>query len=136
MSNDYNLNDLLDQFEQLKNMGSMKDVLGMIPGAAGKIKDEDVDETIIDKNMAIIRSMTKKERKNPKILNASRRKRIAEGSGTSVQQVNQLIKQYEQSAQMMKQFKGGKLGGFKLPKGFPGGKLGGRFGGFGGFRGF
>ena len=137
MSNDYNLNDLLDQFEQLKNMGSMKDVLGMIPGAAGKIKDEDVDETIIDKNMAIIRSMTKKERRNPKILNASRRKRIAEGSGTSVQQVNQLIKQYEQSAQMMKQFKGGKLGGFRLPKGFPGGKLGGgKFGGFGGFRGF
>ena len=107
----------------------------MIPGAAGKIKEEDVDETIIDKNMAIIRSMTKRERKNPKILNASRRKRIAEGSGTTVQQVNTLIKQYEQSAQMMKQFKGGKLGGFKLPKGFPGGRLG-KMGGFGGFRGF
>ncbi|MCR5617461.1 MAG: signal recognition particle protein [Clostridiales bacterium] len=135
MSNDYNLNDLLDQFEQIKNMGSMKDVLGMIPGAAGKIKDEDIDDKIIDTNMAIIRSMTKKERKNPKLLNASRRKRIAEGSGTSVQQVNQLIKQYEQSAQMMKQFKGGKFGGFKMPKGFPGGKMG-RFGGFGGFRGF
>ena len=106
--------------------------LAMIPGAAGKVKEEDIDETIIDKNMAIIRSMTKKERKNPKILNASRRKRIAEGSGTSVQQVNQLIKQYEQSAQMMKQLKGGKFGNFKMPKGFPGGK----FGRFGGFRGF
>ncbi len=136
MADDYNLNDLLTQFEQLKNMGSMKDMLGMIPGAAGKIKEEDIDDSIIDTNMAIIRSMTKRERKNPKILNASRRKRIAAGSGTTVQQVNQLIKQYEQSAQMMKQLKGGKFGKMKMPKGFPGGKFGGGLGGFGGFRGF
>lgn len=134
MADDFNLNDLLAQFEQIKGMGSMKDVLGMIPGVAGKVKEEDIDDKIIDKNMAIIRSMTKRERKNPKLLNASRRKRIAEGSGTSVQQVNQLMKQFEQTAEMMKKLKGGKFGGMKLPKGFPG-KFGGR-GGFGGFRGF
>lgn len=131
MSNDFNLNDLLDQFDQIKKMGSMKDVLGMIPGVAGKVNADDIDDSIIDKNIAIIRSMTMKERKNPKLLNASRRKRIALGSGTQVQDVNQLMKQFEQTAQMMKQFKGGKFGGFKMPKGFPGGRLGG--GGFGGF---
>lgn len=131
MSNDFNLNDLLDQFDQIKKMGSMKDVLGMIPGVAGKVNADDIDDSIIDKNIAIIRSMTMKERKNPKLLNASRRKRIALGSGTQVQDVNQLMKQFEQTAQMMKQLKGGKFGGFKMPKGFPGGRLGG--GGFGGF---
>lgn len=131
MSNDFNLNDLLDQFSQIKKMGSMKDVLGMIPGVAGKVNADDIDDSIIDKNIAIIRSMTMKERKNPKLLNASRRKRIALGSGTQVQDVNQLMKQFEQTAQMMKQFKGGKFGGIKMPKGFPGGRLGG--GGFGGF---
>ena len=131
MSNDFNLNDLLDQFNQIKKMGSMKDVLGMIPGVAGKVNADDIDDSIIDKNIAIIRSMTMKERKNPKLLNASRRKRIALGSGTQVQDVNQLMKQFEQTAQMMKQFKGGKFGGIKMPKGFPGGRLGG--GGFGGF---
>lgn len=131
MSNDFNLNDLLDQFNQIKKMGSMKDVLGMIPGVAGKVNADDIDDSIIDKNIAIIRSMTMKERKNPKLLNASRRKRIALGSGTQVQDVNQLMKQFEQTAQMMKQFKGGKFGGLKMPKGFPGGRLGG--GGFGGF---
>ncbi len=131
MSDDFNLNDLLAQFEQIKGMGSMKDVLGMIPGVAGKVKEDDIDDTVIDKNMAIIRSMTKRERKNPKILNASRRKRIAEGSGTSVQQVNQLMKQFEQTAQMMKQLKGGKFGGMRMPKGFPGGFGKGGFGGFG-----
>ena len=110
----------------------MKDLLGMIPGVSGKVKEEDIDESIMDKNVAIIRSMTMKERKNPKILNASRRKRIAAGSGTTVQDVNQLMKQFEQTAQVMKQFKGGKFGNMKLPNGFPGGKIGG-LGGFGGF---
>ncbi len=104
MKNNFDLNDMLSQFEQMRKMGSMKDVLGMIPGVSAKIKDQDIDESIIDTNMAIIRSMTKKERKYPQVLNASRRKRIAAGSGTTVQQVNQLIKQFEQSSQMMKQF--------------------------------
>ncbi len=116
LKNTFNLEDMLSQFEQIKKMGSIKDVIGMIPGAAGKVKDADVDERIIDVNMAIIRSMTIKERRFPNVLNATRRKRIASGSGTTVQQVNQLIKQYEQSSQMMKQFskmnKGKRRGGF------------------------
>lgn len=104
MKNTFDLNDMLDQFEQIKKMGSMKDVLGMLPGVAGKIKDQDVDDRIIDVNIAIIRSMTKKERRFPNILNGSRRKRIAAGSGTTVQQVNTLMKQYDQTTVMMKQF--------------------------------
>ena len=131
MSNKYDLNDLLSQFEQMKKMGSMKDILGMMPGLSGKVTDEQLDdgEIVMNRNIAIIRSMTPKERKNPNVLNASRRKRIAAGSGTTVQDVNNLIRQYEQSAKMMKQFS---KGGLKLPKGFPGGKFGG-LGGFGGF---
>ena len=93
------------------------------------LTDEQLDEgeVTMNRNIAIIRSMTNKERKNPNILNASRRKRIAAGSGTTVQDVNNLIRQYDQSAKLMKQMT---KGGFKMPKGFPGGKLGG-FGGFG-----
>ncbi len=112
--NSFDLEDMLAQFEQIQKMGSIRDVLGMIPGVGSKVKEQDIDESVIDKNMAIIRSMTKKERKYPQVLNASRRKRIATGAGTTVQQVNQLIKQYEQSTQMMKKFsKMGKgAGGF------------------------
>jgi len=133
MSNQYSLDDLLSQFEQMKNMGSMKDLVSMLPGVSGKVTDEQLEgsDDVIEKNMAIIRSMTKKERKNPGILNASRRKRIAAGSGTTVQDVNQLIRQYEQTAKMMKQFS---KGGFKMPRGmggFPGGKFPGMGGGFG-----
>ncbi len=106
MKNSFNLEDMLDQFLQMKKMGSMKDVLGMLPGVSGKIKDEDIDETIIDKNIAIIRSMTIRERRNPQLLNASRRKRIAAGAGSTVQQVNILMKQYDQTTAMMKQFAG------------------------------
>jgi signal recognition particle subunit SRP54 len=129
MSNKFDLNDLLSQFEQMKKMGSMKDIIGLVPGVAGKVSDEQLDEgeVTMNRNIAIIRSMTNKERKNPNILNASRRKRIAAGSGTTVQDVNNLIRQYDQSAKLMKQM--GK-GGFKMPKGFPGGKFGG-LGGFG-----
>jgi signal recognition particle subunit SRP54 len=103
MKNTFDLDDMLSQFEQIKKMGSMKDVLGMLPGVGAKVKDQDIDETIIDTNMAIIRSMTKKERRYPQVLNFSRRKRIAAGSGTTVQQINQLMKQFDQSTQMMKQ---------------------------------
>lgn len=130
LSSSFNMDDLLSQFEQIKKMGSMKDVIGMIPGAAGKVKEEDIDDKIIDTNMAIIRSMTKKERRLPNILNANRRKRIAAGSGTTVQQVNQLIRQYEQTAEMMKKFTKMTKGGKKGLRGLPGGmgalgKLGG-----------
>ncbi|HBZ77443.1 MAG TPA: signal recognition particle protein, partial [Clostridiales bacterium] len=127
LSNSFSMEDLLSQFEQIKKLGSMKDVIGMIPGAAGKVKEEDLDDKVIDTNMAIIRSMTKKERRVPNILNASRRRRIASGSGTTVQQVNQLIRQYEQTSEMMKKFSKmtkGKKGLGKMPGmgkgGFPG----------------
>ncbi len=106
--NRFSLQDMLDQFEQVQKMGSLKDLMGMVPGLNTKqIKDTDIDDSIIDKNMAIIRSMTLKERENPSLLNASRRKRIATGSGTTVQQVNQLVNQYEQTNKMMKQMMGG-----------------------------
>jgi signal recognition particle subunit SRP54 len=101
----------------MKKMGSLKDLVGMLPGAAGKVSDEDLDDKIIDRQMAIISSMTKKERRVPNILNASRRKRIAAGAGVEVSDVNKLMTQYEQTAKMMKQFSNGK-GGFKMPKGF------------------
>ena len=81
----------------------------MIPGISGKIKNLDIDENQINVNKAIIQSMTPKERKNPEIIKASRRQRIALGSGTTIQQVNQLLKQFEQSKEMMKQLKNGKL---------------------------
>lgn len=129
LSNSFNLDDLLSQFEQMKKMGSMKDIIGMLPGVSGKINEEQLDgsDAIIDKNIAIIRSMTKRERKNPNLLNASRRKRIAAGSGTTVTDVNNLIRQFEQTAKMMKQFGGGK-GGFKMPKGL--GRMARGLGGF------
>ena len=117
MGSGYNLDDLYDQFAQMKKMGSLKDLVGMMPGAAGKISDEDLDDKIVDRQMAIISSMTKKERRAPAILNASRRKRIAAGAGVQVSDVNKLITQYEQTAKIMKQFSNGK-GGFKMPKGF------------------
>ena len=103
--------------EHMKKMGSLKDLVGMMPGTAGKIKDEDLDDRIVDRQMAIISSMTKKERRSPSILNASRRKRIAAGAGVQVSDVNKLMAQYEQTAKLMKQFSNGK-GGFKMPKGF------------------
>ena len=147
MSSSYNLDDLYSQFEQMKKMGSLKDLVGMIPGTAGKVNEEDLDDRIVDRQMAIISSMTKKERKMPSILNASRRKRIAAGAGVEVSDVNKLITQYEQTAKMMKQFSNGK-GGMKMPKGFakqaakmglgPAGGMGGMggMGGFGGLGGF
>jgi len=111
----FTLDDYLLQFDQLAKMGSIQDVIGMIPGANRlKIKDGDIDEGQLARNKAIILSMTKQERNKPAIINGSRRKRIAEGSGTSIQEVNQLLKQFEQSKLMMKRMSGGKRG-MKLP---------------------
>ena len=93
-------------------MGNIKDLLSMIPGIGGKIKNLDIDEHQILVNKAIIQSMTPQERLMPEIIKASRRQRIAKGSGTSVQQVNQLLKQFEQSKEMMKQLKNGKFKNF------------------------
>ena len=95
------LEDFLDQMQSMKKMGGIKSMIEMLPGMSGK--DIEVDENAMKKPEAIIRSMTPRERRNPGILNASRRKRIAAGSGTSVQDVNQLIRQFEQAKQMMKQ---------------------------------
>ena len=108
------LEDYLEQMGQLSKMGSLTDVLKMIPGLGTKIKDIDIDEDKLvkaqKKNEAIILSMTRMERRNPDILNASRKRRIAAGSGTTVQEVNLLLKQFEQARSMMKQFMGGMRG--------------------------
>ena len=103
---DLTLEDFLDQMQRMKKMGGIRSMLGMLPGLSGK--DIDVDDDAMKKPEAIIRSMTPKERRNPGILNASRRKRIAAGSGTTVQDVNTLIRQFDQARQMMKQFQGAK----------------------------
>lgn len=112
----FDLNDFLTQMESMGNMGDLSSIAGMLPGI-GKmnLKDAQVDEDLLKRNKAIIQSMTKKERENPKLLNYSRRKRIAAGSGTQVQDVNKLIKQYESTKEMMKRFSG-KQG--KKPFGF------------------
>jgi len=107
----FNYNDLLDQFEQVRKMGPLKQVLSMIPGMEKQIKDQDVDERQIDRTMAIIKSMTPAEREKPGLLNASRRRRIASGSGLRVEDVNKLVKQLEMIQKMFKQMGGkGKKG--------------------------
>ena len=110
-TNSFNLEDYLEQMGQIKKMGSLTDVLKMIPGLGSKIKETDIDEEKMEKtqkkNEAIILSMTRMERRNPDILNASRKRRIAAGSGTTVQEVNLLLKQFEQARSMMKNMMGG-----------------------------
>ncbi|MBR0512634.1 MAG: signal recognition particle protein [Clostridia bacterium] len=117
LSNKLTLEDFLDQMQSMKKMGGIKSMLKMLPGMSNK--DIDVDDNAMKKPEAIIRSMTPKERRDPSILNASRRKRIAAGSGTTVQDVNALIRQFEQAQQMMKQMMGGK-GKNKMRMRFPG----------------
>ena len=107
MENNFDLNDYLAQFESLKKMGNISELLGMLPGAGKlKISEKDIDEKQIVRFKAIIQSMTMKERTHPDIIKSSRKIRIAKGSGTQVQDVNQLLKQFEQTKQMMKQMKG------------------------------
>ena len=102
------LEDFLSQMQQMKKMGGLQSMLSMLPGAS-KLQDVEIDENAMKKPEAIIRSMTPRERRNPGILNASRRKRIAAGSGTTVQDVNALIRQFEQAKDMMKKMMGNKL---------------------------
>lgn len=115
----FTLTDYLEQFRQIKNMGNIKDILAMLPGMSSAVKDADIDDRALSRTEAIILSMTVREREHPEILNASRKKRVAAGSGTSVEEVNRLLKQYEQMNKMMKQFMGngrkGKKGRMKLP---------------------
>jgi signal recognition particle subunit SRP54 len=110
--NQFGFDDFLNQIQQVKKMGSMKDLVGMIPGAGKALKDVDIDDDAFKGIEAIIHSMTPKERTEPAIINGSRKKRIAAGSGTSVQQVNQLLKQFDQMSKMMKMMQGG--GGRKM----------------------
>ena len=107
--NTFTLDDFLIQFEQIGKMGNLADLVGMIPGLGGKIKATDIDETKMKKYKAIIQSMTKKERLNPDSIKASNRKRIAAGSATTIQDVNGLMKQFEQTNHMMKNMNSGKL---------------------------
>ena len=104
--NRFDMNDLLDQFQQIKKMGSLKSVLSMLPGMEKQLRDVDVDDRQMLRVEAIIQSMTAKERRKPEILNASRRRRIAAGCGQTVEDVNRLIKQYEQMKKMFKQMNG------------------------------
>ena len=110
---DFDLSDFLDQMKQIKKMGPLQNVLGMLPGIGSKLKDVEVDEKAFKKPEAIINSMTLKERHNPGILNASRRKRIAAGAGVTVQDVNALIRQFEQMQKMVKQMMGNKRGALR-----------------------
>jgi signal recognition particle subunit SRP54 len=104
--NKFDLNDLLDQIEQINRLGSIKDLLGMIPGIGSKIRDVDVDERQFDRIKAIIYSMTPAERADPDIINPSRKRRIAAGCGKDVEDVNRLLAQYRQMRKMFKQMNG------------------------------
>jgi signal recognition particle subunit SRP54 len=125
IENDFTLEDFRDQLRQIRKLGPLQSLLGMMPkvGILKELKDVKVDENEVNHVVAIIDSMTPRERDNHMIINGSRRRRIAKGSGTSVQEVNQLLKQYSQARKMMKSFSGGlmgkKLGKMKLPPGFP-----------------
>ena len=116
--NKFDLNDMLDQFAQIKKMGNLKSMLGMLPGIGKQLQDVDIDERQFDRVEAIILSMTPAEREKPDILNPSRKRRIAAGSGMKVEDVNRLIKQYDAMRQMMKQVKGFGKGKKKL-RGLP-----------------
>tara|TARA_B100001250_G_scaffold69166_1_gene55487 strand:+ start:2234 stop:3577 length:1344 start_codon:yes stop_codon:yes gene_type:complete len=105
--NQFGFDDFLKQIQQVKKMGNMKDIVSMIPGMSKSIKDVDIDDDAFKGIEAIIHSMTKEERSNPNILNGTRKRRIADGSGTSVVEVNQLIKQFSQMGKMMKMMQGG-----------------------------
>lgn len=107
--NTFTLDDFLMQFEQIGKMGNLSDLLGMIPGMAGKFNASDIDESKLVKYKAIIQSMTKAERQNPDIIKGSRKKRIAMGSASTIQEVNSLLKQYEQTKLLMKNANNGKL---------------------------
>lgn len=145
MQGKFDLNDMLSQMQQINNMGDIKGVMKMIPGLSkfsSKIDEANIDNKLILRQQAIILSMTPKERKNPDLLKASRKQRIANGAGVTVNEVNRLLKQYEQMATVMKQLKKmGPLGMMGLMKKMGGmgamNKMGGNpFGGFGGFNPF
>lgn len=116
--NQFDFNDFLDQINQIKKMGNMKDLVGMIPGVGKAIKDVDIDDDAFKGIEAMIHSMTPEERSNPKIINGTRRKRIADGSGNTIQELNKLLKQFEQTSKMMKMM-GNKQNMAKMMKNMP-----------------
>ena len=120
--NKFDLNDMLAQFQQIKKMGSIKQILSMLPGMDKKLRDVEVDERQLPRTEAIIQSMTPEERAKPELLNASRRKRIAAGCGQKVEDVNRLIRQFEEMQKMFKSMqkpgKRGRRGRMQLPPGF------------------
>ena len=119
----FGFDDYLESMNQMKNMGGISSVLNMLPGLGNKAKDIEsmIDEKDMARKEAIILSMTPKERANPDLLNPSRKKRIAQGAGVDIAEVNRMVKQFDQTRKMMKQMPGmlggksGKRGGFKLP---------------------
>ncbi len=111
LKNKFDFNDFLNQIEQIKKMGNIKDLAAMIPGVGKAIKDVDIDNDAFKSIEAIIKSMTPSERTNPEMLNASRKQRIAKGSGTNIQEVNRLIKQFDQTRKMMKMVSGNQMAG-------------------------
>lgn len=119
--NKFDFNDFLAQIQQIKKMGNLKDLASMIPGVGKALKDVEIDDNAFKSIEAIILSMTPRERENPEILNKSRRERIARGSGTTIQEVNRLVKQFDQTRKMMKMVTGSKMGKMmgqmaKMPK--------------------
>ena len=119
--NQFDFNDFMNQIQQIKKMGNLKDLAAMIPGVGKAIRDVDIDDNAFKGIEAIIQSMTPKERTNPELLNTSRRQRIAKGSGTSIEEVNRLIKQFDQTRKMMKMMTGSKMAGMMgRMKGMPG----------------
>ena len=107
--NQFDFNDFLNQIAQIKKMGNIKDLVSMIPGVGKAVKDLDIDDNAFKSIEAIIYSMTPKERSNPDIINSSRRQRIAKGSGTNIQEVNRILKQFDQTRKMMHQMSGNRL---------------------------
>lgn len=114
-TNSFTLQDYLNQLESVKKMGGIGKLMSMVPGLGGKVNEDDIDESKIIKTKAIILSMTPEERNNPDIIKASRRKRIAAGSGTSIQDVNQLLKQFDMSKEMMRRVSKNGIRGMKFP---------------------
>ena len=115
--NSFDLDDLKNQMLQIKKMGPLKSILTKLPGMDKHLKDVDIDDKVMDRTYSIILSMTSEERKKPDIINPSRKRRIANGSGVKVEDVNRLLKQFEQMQKVMKRFKKG-IPGFRFPKFF------------------
>ena len=116
--NQFDFDDFLGQIQQIKKMGNLKELASMIPGVGKALKDIDIDDNAFKGIEAIIQSMTPKERKHPEILNQSRKNRIAKGSGTTIQEVNRLVKQFDQTRKMMRMVTGSKVGKMmaRMPK--------------------